>query len=390
MKKIYLLYLSGIISESIYMDILVEDQQVQDLMNQLPVPPQNELQKYYIESLSKLYKPQTILALGKSPNFYQPQMMYKIILENLYKSLRVPNRKEGEHYDDVPHENDIDTVTSVSNQLVRVNKEGGWFYRIPYSFSKHPRASFRIGMDEKEGRLSFAALANKKLISVLDDYVANRRLAYYKTPDSEDMWQERHDPITMYFKEPITDEIKSELAQIFSNKDFNRALHKNNPLTGNQFAVGLAQEVSPSLSLIQGALGQLQRINPDAAKAAQEYLTNREGKVKASAGQMQVLDQFQKLLPLEHKFLNNPQQSNQQNPQQSNQQSISLSLSSIMNKVGDLNWHTVHDVFERIYRKNPKSPEAQKIGLALYQAYQSNDMSHIKDYVQKYVYAQRV
>lgn len=402
MKKSYLLYLSGIIAESVYMDILAEEQQAQDVMAQLPVPPQNELQKYYIETMLRLYKPATVLHLANNPNFYQPQMMYKIILESLYKNLRVPNRKEGEHYDDVPHDADIDAVTSASNQLVAVMNKGGWFYRQPYSYSKHPRAAYRIGPDEKEGRLSFAALANKKLIDVLDDYVANRRLAYYKTPDSEQGWTERHDPITMYFKEPITDEVKAELAQIFNNKDFNRALHKNNPLTGHQFAPGMAQEFSPQKSQIQQAIAQVQAINPEAAKVAQEYLTDPKGELKASAGQMQVISQFEKLLPLERKSLSapkpapkGPQASPQpapKGPQVSPQQGpqSTFSLRSIADKVGDINWQTVHDAFDRSFQRNPKDPEVQKMGQALYQAYQTGDMRHIKDYVQRYVYGRRV
>jgi len=38
--------------------------------------------------------------------------------------------------------------------------------------------------------------------------------------------------------------LKDELANIFNNKDFNRSMHKNNPLTGDQFSPGMSQETT--------------------------------------------------------------------------------------------------------------------------------------------------
>jgi len=155
----------------------------------------------------------------------------------------------------------------------------------------------------KEGRISFAALANPQLIDILDDYVANKRLAYYKTPDQSSNWTDRHDPITMYFKEPITPEIRSELAQIFNNKNFNRAMHKNNPLTGNEFAKGMAEETSPTKENVMDMVQKIKAVSPAAAEAALFHMSTRGAnpRPKASAGQMTAAQKFLSLLPLANK-----------------------------------------------------------------------------------------
>jgi hypothetical protein len=363
--------------------------------SQLPNPPKTKLQQYYVDQLNQWFLPKTVLELNKNSNFYDPSYMYKQIVDGIYKSIRKPNEKEGEHYNDVPHDMDIDKVTAKPTNLVQVKDENGWHYRMPYSFSKHPRANFRIPKNVEEGRISIAALANDQLIQTLDEYVAKKRLAYYKTPTSSDQWTERHDPITMYFKEPVTPEIKAELAQIMNNKNFNRAMFKPNPLTGDKFATGLAYETSANDERIQKEIQKFNQISPQAAQAVKNFLTSKDGKLKASAGQMLTLDKFEKVLK---QIPNTPQQppnTPQQPPnknQQTNtpQQNQPFSVSSLANKVGDVNWHTVYDAFARQIKKNPKSQEAQKIGKALYQAATTNDMSHIRDYVNQYARAKRI
>lgn len=357
-------------------------------------PPKNELQRYYIDCLNKLYKPSTVELLNKNPDFYKPHMMYKIIFDSMYKFLRVPDKKSGEHYDDVPHQNDIEDVTSKPNSMVRVDNKDGWHYRLPHSFSRHPRAA-HADPSQKDGRISMAALANKDLIEALDDYVANRRLAYYKTPDSSDNWTERHDPITMYFKEPITQEVRDELSKLFGRREFNRAMHKQNKLAGDQFASGMAQETSPRTSDISDALDRIKSVNPAAGAVVESELRSRGGQLRASSGQMAVMDDFIKVLGLEKKPIapaagqqGAAPKTDAAHGQQGGGQPFSLG--SLAGKVGDPDWHTVYDVFARRFRKNPKDPETQKMGSALYAAGTSGDMGKIKSYVDIHARAQRI
>jgi hypothetical protein len=376
---------------------------------QPPVPPRNELEKYYLDLLLKLHGPQKIQNLfknfeGKKDSIYDPYRMYYSLFDALYKNIRTPNKNAGEHYDDVPHQWDIHNKTSQSTQLVQAKNENGWHYRQPHSYAKHPRAQYAIPKGEVEGRISFAALANPKLIDILDDYVANKRLAYYKTPENSADWTERHDPITMYFKEPITPEIKSELANIFNNKNFNRSMHKNNPLTGDQFSPGMSEETTPRKEEVIDMVQKISAIDPIAGQAAKAQMetAGNNPRPKASAGQIAAAQQLLKLLPLSKKPLNNTQQpqTTQQQPQQQQinkpqqptqqpQTNKPFSLSSLADKMGDPDWHQLYDVFARQIKLNPKNPQTQELGKALYNWAQGNKKD-AEPFLDKYVRAQKI
>ena len=210
--------------------------------------------------------------------------------DGLYKKLRVP--KDENYYDKVPHDSNIDSITGVSNNLVGVKNDGGWHYRQPYSYSNHPRASFNSG---DKDRISLAALANPNLIQELDKYVSSRRLSYYKTPQDSDSWRSRHDPITIYFLEPVTDEVRNEVKAIMSNKDYNRSMHIQNPLIGDEYYPGVAQDKSPSDDDIKTRIDSVKAMSANAAKALESRLIVK-GRPKASAGQIVAVDEMLKLV----------------------------------------------------------------------------------------------
>ena len=260
----YMLYLSGLITENQYYDILEKNKTSKKIplreSEAIALVPRNELEKYYLDMMDKKFN------LGATYSFmakgFEPEKMWTQIYEYFYHKIR---KADTGHYDSVPHDYDIDDYTSKGNNLIQVKDQNNWNYRMPLSMSQHPRAAYKVPKEEEE-RISFAAIADKRLIDVLDDYVANKRLAYYKTPNDGQRWLDRHDPVTMYFKEKVTPEIKEELKVIFNNKEFNRSFHAENPLEGDEFSKGLAREESPSGNKIEKLLGDIKALNMDAYK----------------------------------------------------------------------------------------------------------------------------
>ena len=254
-------------------------------------------------------------------------------------------------------------------------EQGGWHYRQPVSYKNHPRAAAED--DSVTDRVSMAAIADPKLIQVLDDYVGRRRLAYYKTPNQEAGWMQRNDPITMYFKEPVTDEIKKELSQILA--PFNRAKITSNPLDGDSWEPGLAKESSPTTKDLEQLIQQASSYNPEAGEAIRKYVTKSPGKIKASAGQVSVLKDVVKLASqrLDQQRVGDPSKQTKQQPATNSPQRVSLS--DMEDQVSDPDWHHAYDMFVRQVGKFGKdNPSVQQLGMELYQAAQTGDMSKIK------------
>jgi hypothetical protein len=131
------------------------------------------------------------------------------MFEILYAQLRTPNdlKQSNVNY---PKDSDIDQYTSSNNSKVYVKDENGWHYRLPHEYKKQAK----LFPDGNE-RVSFSGLPVKKLIDTLDQFVQGRAI-YYKTPNQLAGWEERHDPITIYSKEPITPQLKSQLASMLA------------------------------------------------------------------------------------------------------------------------------------------------------------------------------
>lgn len=256
---------------------------------QLP-QPKTPLEQAYLKLMSGRYKPTTLTMLAKNlgPRFFDESYMWEQIYETIYANLRVPADGKYDKQTNLPHDTNIEQYTGQSNSFVHAKDENNWHYRQPFSYSKHPRAAAKASMQEGDHRVSFAALADPKLIDALDRYVATKRLAYYKTPNQEAGWLQRDDPITIYFKEPVTDEVKQELEAML--RPFNRGHHMENPLLGDNWSPGLALDRSPTTEQLQKTIQQIQGINPILAAAIQNKIT-KDGKLKASAGQVEAIKQ---------------------------------------------------------------------------------------------------
>lgn len=76
--------------------------------------------------------------------------------------------------------------------------------------------------------------------------------------------------------------------------------------------------------------------------------------------------------------------------QQQQPQQPQIKLSDFEDKVGDINWHSLYEIFVRQHSRNQNDPKVMQLGQALYQAAQSNNMSVIQPFVQQYLKAQRI
>lgn len=65
-----------------------------------------------------------------------------------------------------------------------------------------------------------------------------------------------------------------------------------------------------------------------------------------------------------------------------------VSLSSLADRVQDPDWHQLYEKFSEWHKKHQGNPKVQELGMALYRAAQSGDMSGIKPFVQQFLKAQ--
>lgn len=275
--------------------------------------PSTQLEKVYLDMMSKMYKPTTVASLFQNnpQTFFAPQVMFDRLFDMMYNDLRTPNdlKQSNVQY---PTDQDIDQYTGNANAFVRVKNENKWNYRIPNNYDQRKR-QFQ-NPDKSDDRVSFAGLPVKGLIDALDQFV-QRRVAYYKTPEEIAGWQDRHDPITIYFKEPVTPQIKAELQSAVA--PFSRDKYIPAKMDGDVFAPGLSHQQSPGQDDIKRLVQEGGAISPELAKVLTTKFTRREGGVKASAGQITAARQ---LMDLIRKTPQQPAQQQPQQPQQPRQQ----------------------------------------------------------------------
>ena len=130
----------------------------------------------------------------------------------------------------------ISSFTSKDTHDVYCISQNGWHYRIAVKNQNNS--------SEVVDRISLNVYPNEKLIQKLDDYIAKSGLnVEYKTPVTYEGWFRRHDPITMYFKEPIPKNAEQEIAKIVSPY-----IRKTNEevLVGRKIADGVYQIKEPT------------------------------------------------------------------------------------------------------------------------------------------------
>lgn len=203
---------------------------------------------------------------------------YGNLLEALYKDLRL-----GEYPTSDLITKNIEDITSKGTRLIRVKNQNGWHYRMP------------VGRQSAKtvDRISVNALADENLIKALDDLFASGKVkGYYKTPETSLNWLERHDPITIYLDEKATpktlDEVKNVCEKYIRSKE--------DVLSGNKFAPGMALQKSPNEQDIEALLTQAKNIDEVLEHVLRAQFTDtKTGKLITSAGYM---DSAKKLIDL--------------------------------------------------------------------------------------------
>ena len=182
-----------------------------------------------------------------------------------------------------------------SNIIVDDNDGMGWFYRFATK-------NLKVGQERPKviDRISLNVHPDENLIRELDDFIARTGVnVEYKVPQAFNDWLTRHDPITMYFRESIPQNVKEELIKIVT--PYVRT-PKSEVMIGTKLANGIYQIPDPTeqdvLRLIKRAekLGDEKLI--ECLKACENPLTSAglyhysHGKpiVKTSAGQFRAAE----------------------------------------------------------------------------------------------------
>lgn len=211
-------------------------------------------------------------------NTLDEKTTYGNLLDALYKDLRL-----GEYPTSTLITKNIENITSKGTNLIRVKNENGWHYRMPVGRKSGKTVD----------RISVNALADENLIKALDDLFASGKVkGYYKTPDTSLNWLERHDPITIYLDEKATpktlDEVKKVCEKYIRSKE--------DVLSGNKFASGMALQKSPNEQDIEAVLMQAKNIDEALEHVLRAQFTDtKTGKLITSAGYM---DSAKKLIDL--------------------------------------------------------------------------------------------
>jgi hypothetical protein len=239
--------------------------------------------EYYIK-IQKTTEEEADNLIKRSENLGSTALA-KGTIEKMYFLLRLHDYKQDENHNDK-----IEEITKNSTDKINSHSENGWHYRVPYyekdgsKYHKTNKANFRVSLNVN---------ANEDLINKLDQYIFSISQkpgsVYYKTPRHSSDWLERHDPITIYFEEDISDEIKKGIINI--TKPFIRS--ENDVLPGERLSGGIAYESSPSEEKLTELVKRGYDINQEAGDAIKGYITKDE-RLKASAGQVSAIEKFLK------------------------------------------------------------------------------------------------
>ncbi|MCL1902023.1 MAG: hypothetical protein FWG18_00150 [Alphaproteobacteria bacterium] len=179
---------------------------------------------------------------------------------------------------------DYDAYATAERNGVKSKDENGWYYR------------YALPPQKSKERLSLNVNVTKGLVDVLDKIMLedakDKNIQAYKMPNSFDLQEIRHDPVTIYFYK-ITPDIKQKIVDAV--KPFVRDDSKM-PQVGTKIAAGIYQDSEPT----QEAISQLYEEYKSAgfvgigAEMLSNALTiaNDKRPVVMSAGQFFVWKQF--------------------------------------------------------------------------------------------------
>lgn len=193
-----------------------------------------------------------------------------------YKKIR-----KAAYPEDKRHHPAIDKLTSLETPQLKVihDDEGSWHFRVP-------RDVTNTDNDTITDRLSLNVCANPQLIECLDDLFASGAVkGFYKTPSESQRWISRHDPITIYLKEPLNTQIENRLASLV--KPFIRSTE--NVLPGRIIIPGITCEKNPTQEQMEEAIKEATSFHPSFGNKARQTFTrhNQDGEpcLKASTGE---------------------------------------------------------------------------------------------------------
>lgn len=179
---------------------------------------------------------------------HDDKYLHNISPEEIYQNavaLKYQNIRSAKYSTNARYNPNIDSITGTTTNNITVNNQNCWNYRI---------SKTGIFKDKTIDRISLNVYPEEQLITSLDKYFATGKIkGYYKTPDRLQDWGLRHDPITIYLQEPITQNIIDDIVKI--SKPHIRSTE--NVLIGKTVAPGVAIDKSPStqdlVNLIQEA-----------------------------------------------------------------------------------------------------------------------------------------
>ena len=209
--------------------------------------------------------PKTVseLAAYLDPNYSSPRSVFHRTMNSNYFKLRICN---PDYYVMNKSYNPqvIEDITSKATKDIVVREKAGWNYRCATKNLKPGQKS-----PKTVDRISLNVYPDENLIKELDDFIARCRVnVEYKTPELFGDWTIRHDPITMYFRENIPQDVKDELIKIVTPY-VRIPKAKGDIMIGTKLAKGIYQVKEPTG---QDILNLIKRAEKLGDKELNEYL----------------------------------------------------------------------------------------------------------------------
>ena len=186
--------------------------------------------------------------LGKNSGS-MPSLLYSNKWYDYYKTVRSTSTP----YKLSPNSTrNIDTITSTGNKHIKVMSTNGWHYRF---------AVKNIGGNKCIDRISLNVYPEEELIKKLDKYMIKSNINFeYKCPDYFNGWQRRHDPITIYFREPLSEQVEKDIVKIAT--PYTRKT-KQEVLIGKKLADSIYKVKEPTEADVQELRRRIHKLNFD-------------------------------------------------------------------------------------------------------------------------------
>lgn len=221
---------------------------------------------------------QLIHKFGLNEEFYKsrPCAMYSYLLDNIYYN-QIRRAK-------IPYElrsncnPNLSIITSNGTKDITVLQKFGWYFRVPTDRKSTPVID----------RISLNVYPEADLIQKLDKFISKSDgQIEYKVPARMEEWNERHDPITVFFRKPINKSDEKELVEIVTP----HVRHTTKEvMLGRKISDGIYKILEPTEKDVVEIIKTAQDLeldpklieclkSPDAQLGAQLYTYNNSGKV---------------------------------------------------------------------------------------------------------------